>query len=124
MANGLARSDRLSRDDLVWWRTNNDWFDTAYTDPSTIDPTIFDKSIHPHTSCWFKESARRLLDRVPGYLALLDRYGVAWVEQRCHDSGNIIYEDFDQVVVTPHEPTREQSIEILATARTSAAASR
>lgn len=106
MANRLARSDRLSPDDLVWWRTNNDWFDAAYTDPSTVDPTIFDESIYRHTSCWFKESARRLLDRVPGYLALLDRYGVAWVERRCHDPGTIIYEDADQVVVTPHDPTR------------------
>jgi hypothetical protein len=79
------------------------WFEAAYTDPSTVDPTIFDKSVHPHASCWFKESAEHLLDRVPGYLALLDRYGISWVERRSRNPGTIIYEDADQVVVTPPE---------------------
>jgi hypothetical protein len=38
---------------------------------------------------------------VPEYLALLDRYQVAWVERRDTDPGSIIYEDWAQVVAVP-----------------------
>jgi hypothetical protein len=101
LANGLARSDVLTPAG-AWWRANNDWLDAAHTDPASVDPTIFDKNIYPRTSCWFRGSATHLLERVPGYLALLDRYGVAWVERRSFDPGTVLYEDADQVVVVPH----------------------
>lgn len=104
LANGLARSGQLSPADWTWWRANNDWFDAVYADPAATDPTVFDKSVHPIASCWFKSSASHLLARVPGYLALLDRYGVSWVERRSLNPGKIIYEDAVQVVVTPLMP--------------------
>lgn len=101
LVNGLARTGRLSPDELAWVRRNNDWFDAAYPDPATVDPTLFDRAVHPRTSCWFKVTATSLLERVPGYLAVLDRHGVPWVERRSTRPGKILYEDDVQVVVTP-----------------------
>jgi hypothetical protein len=102
LANGLARSGRLSAADWAWWRASNDWFDTAYRNPATVDPTLFDKSRYPITTCWFTSAAEHLLCRVPGYLALLDRYRIGWTELRSADPGRIRYSDDDQVVVTPY----------------------
>jgi hypothetical protein len=105
LANGLASSGRLSPDDWSWWRTNNDWGDAAYTDPATVDPTLFDKETYRRATCWFKDSANHLLEQVTGYLDLLDRYGIGWVELRSNDPGTILYEDEVQVVVTPSPAT-------------------
>lgn len=102
LANGLARSGRLSADDWAWWRAANDWYDAAYPDPATVDPTLFDKGRHPGLTCWFCDSAEHLLRRLPGYLALLDRYGIAWRERRSADPGVIRYRDDVQVAVTPY----------------------
>jgi hypothetical protein len=103
LANVLARTGALSPRDWALWRAGNDWYDAAYLDPGTVDPAIFDREIYPRTSCWFKESATHLLERVPETLALLDRYGVAWVRRESLDPGIVIYEDPDQIVVVPHE---------------------
>lgn len=99
LANGLARSGQLTDTDRAWWRANNDWLDAAYPDPASVDPTLFDKSAHPVVSCWFKATAHPLLDRVAGYLDLLDRYGVAWAKRTSTNPGTILYEDDVQVVV-------------------------
>ena len=101
LANGLAHDGRLSLEERAWWRANNDWYDAAYPSPEKVDPSIFDKTRHPHTTCWFKESATPLLSRVPGYLQLLDAHGVEWVELRSTDPGIVLYEDDVQVVVAP-----------------------
>ena len=97
-ANGLAHSKGLSVEDWAWWRVNNDWFNDAYIDPGSIDATLFD---HAAATCWFKESALHLLERIPGYLDLLTRYGVAWVERRSQNPGQILYDDEAQIVVVP-----------------------
>jgi len=55
----------------------------------------------PRITCWFKSSADHLLGRLPGYLALLDRHGVAWTEHTSSEPGHILYEDAVQVVVAP-----------------------
>ena len=101
LANGLARSHRLSPCDQAWWRQNNDWLNAAYSDPATIDPTLFDRALNPVTACWFKAGARDVLERVPGYLALLDRYDVAWRLRQSDDPGLILYDDDVQIVVRP-----------------------
>jgi hypothetical protein len=102
LANGLARSGRLTPADWTLWRAANDWYDAAYPDPGTVDPTLFDKTVNPVVSCWFRESATHLLAKVPDHLALLDRYGVGWVERRSPDPGVILYADDVQIVVRPH----------------------
>lgn len=99
LVNGLARSGSLTEEEWRWWRGANDWLDGAYPDPGTVDPTLFDKTIHPAVTCWFKSSAAHLLDRLPGYLDLLDRYDIAWVVRRSADPGPVLYEDDVQIVV-------------------------
>ncbi|WP_207552236.1 hypothetical protein [Mycobacteroides abscessus] len=101
IANDLAWSGRLSEIDWSWWRSNNDWLNAAYADPATVDATLFDKAKNPAVSCWFKSTANHLLDRVPGYLALLERHGIAWTVRRTSEPGRILYRDDVQVVVAP-----------------------
>lgn len=102
LANGLAHRDLLSSQDREWLATSNAWRDTAYADPATVDATIFDKTVHPLATCWFKSTAEHLLVQVSGYLDLLDRYDVKWRERRATDPGRPIYEDQVQVVVLPY----------------------
>ena len=74
LANSLAHEGRLSLEEYEWWRANNEWFENAYADPGKLDPALFDRTVHPMTTCWFKVTAHHLLDRIPGYLRLLMRY--------------------------------------------------
>jgi hypothetical protein len=53
-------------------------------------------------------SAGHLLDRVPGYLDLLDRHGVAFSERRSTDPGPILYEDAVQILVVPEPRPRSR----------------
>ena len=101
LCNGLARTGRLSDDDWAWWRANNDALQLLYLDPATVDSTLFDRGLHPQVTCWFRQSATHLLDRTAGYLDLLDRYGIDWVQLRAECPGLVLYEDDDQVVVEP-----------------------
>ena len=101
-ANRIARAGRLSQEDWLWWRANNDCFDAAYPDPASVIPDLFESAQILPVTCWFKESADHLLERVGGYLHLLDRYGIEWQELRSDDPGQILYEDEWQVVVTPY----------------------
>jgi hypothetical protein len=99
LVNNLARAGRLTETQERFRRVNNDWYDASYTDPSTVDPSVYDPEVHPGAAAWFKTSAVHLIDRVPGYLAILDAHGVDWVRLESEDPGRIIYEDADQVVV-------------------------
>lgn len=102
LANGLAKNGKLSDEDHQWWQDANAWYDAAYLDPNLIDPTVYDRALNLHAQAWFKVSALHLLARVPGYLNLLDRYGVQWEELRSQSPGHVLYEDEVQVVVDPH----------------------
>lgn len=101
LANELAHSGALDDEDYAWWRANNDWMNRAYIDPGCVDPTLFDREIHPHAQCWYKLSSEteHLLLRTRGYLYLLDRYGVSWRERRSSAPGTILYEDDYQIVI-------------------------
>lgn len=101
LANALAHSGQLSPGDWLWWRSANDWFNAAYPNPATIDSTLFDQTRNRLVACWFKSTATHLLERVPDYLALLDRYGIACTMRRSDRPGRIVYEDDDQIVVVP-----------------------
>ena len=102
LANGLRRGGRLTDEQEAFMRVGNAWYDAAYTDPSKVDPTVYDRAVNPGAAAWFKVEATHLLDRVPGYLALLDAHGVPWERVESDDPGRIVYEDADQVVVVPH----------------------
>lgn len=78
-------------------RDTNAWYDAAYPDPCLTNPRAYD---HPHAASWFKSSAASapLLDRLPGYLAILDSHRVAWRRLATDDPGEVVYEDEFQVV--------------------------
>ncbi|SER34983.1 hypothetical protein [Lentzea albida] len=99
LVNGLARRERLTPEQHLFRRLNNDWYDANYTDPSTVDPSVYRR---PDAVAWFRPTSTHLLSRVTGYLDLLDAHGVPWVRLESDDPGRVVYEDADQVVVVPH----------------------
>jgi len=109
LTNGLGRSGRLSPEEHAAWRAGNDWYDAAYPDPTATDPTVYDVTLHPRATAWFKETATHLLERVPPYLEILRTHGVPCVRVEAADPGRVIYEDDVQVVVDPHDPTAPTS---------------
>jgi hypothetical protein len=102
LVNGLAFEGRLTPEQQVFRRMSNDWYDANFTNPSTVDPDVYRQ---PGAVAWFKASAVHLIDRVPGYLLVLDAHGVPWRRLESDDPGRVIYEDADQVVVVPHSPS-------------------
>ena len=104
LANGLAHRGKLTPQDHAWLEANNHWIDEAYPDPGLMDSELFDKTINPTATCWFKatEAAEPLLARIPEHLPLLDRYGVAWRERRRSTVGPVLYEDPIQVITSEH----------------------
>ncbi|MFF8884131.1 hypothetical protein [Streptomyces flaveolus] len=102
VVNNLAREGRLSDEQESFRRRNNRWYDAAYTDPSTVDPCVYDDEVNPGAAAWFKPSATHLLARVSGYLEILSAHGVGCRTLRSADPGRIIYEDDVQIVVVPH----------------------
>ncbi|MEU0163689.1 hypothetical protein ABZ154_34170 [Streptomyces sp. NPDC006261] len=102
LINSLAREGRLTVEQEAFRRSNNSWYNVAYTDPSTLDPTVYDHEINPGAAAWFKPTATHLLERVPGYLQVLTAHGVECQLLRSADPGRVIYEDDVQVVVVPH----------------------
>ena len=102
LVNNLAREGRLSEEQEAFRRLNNKWYDAAYTDPSTIDATVYDDEVNPGAAAWFKPSATHLLARVPGYLEILAAHGVDCQVLRSTDPGQVVYEDDVQIVVVPY----------------------
>lgn len=109
LANGLARAGLLSDAEYADWRESNDWYNRAYPDPSAADPSVYDHTIHPLATAWFKSSATHLLERIPRYLEILRSHGVQCVRVEACDPGQVIYEDDVQVVVVPHPRDDEAS---------------
>lgn len=65
--------------------------------------SIYDPEVTPGAVAWFKVSAAHLIERVPGYLEILDAHGIECREVRSSDPGRVVYEDDFQVVVVPHQ---------------------
>ncbi|WP_328390411.1 hypothetical protein OHS81_36185 [Streptomyces sp. NBC_00400] len=106
LANGLAREGKLSDEQYRFWRAGNDWYDAHFTNPSDIDPTVYDRDLNPGAVAWFKAHAVHLIERVDGYLELLAAHHVPCERIESTDPGRIIYEDDEQVVVVPWEQAR------------------
>jgi hypothetical protein len=102
LVNGLGRGGLLTPEDHAWWVVENARADSLYPDPSTVDPTCYDRAVNPGARAWFKDSADELLDLTADYLRLLDRYGVPWVELRSAWPGGVVYEDEVQIVAVPY----------------------
>lgn len=101
LVNRLAGDGRLGCEEDHFRRINNQWYDSAYPDPSDVDPTVYDHERNPYAAAWFKVTSTHLLQRVDGYLAILDRHGVGYEIKRTDHPGRIIYEDAYQVVAVP-----------------------
>jgi len=101
LVNALGQSGRLSPEDETFRQTTNAWYDAAYANPAALDPTIYDRTVHPLAAAWFKGAAQHLLAPLLGHLDILDRHGVAWERVEAEDPGCVIYEDDVQVVVVP-----------------------
>ena len=99
LVNGLARAQRLTEAEERFRRVNNDWYDANFTNPGKVDPSVYDPELHPDAAAWFKSSAAHLIERVAGYLTILDAHGVSWTRLDSRAPGRIIYEDDHQVVV-------------------------
>jgi hypothetical protein len=101
LVNTLAKEGLLTEDEEQFRRANNDWYDANYTNPSDVDPTVYDLEVNPGAVAWFKSSAVHLIDRVDGYLRILAAHGVACERVESADPGTVVYEDADQIVVVP-----------------------
>ncbi|MEV5678252.1 MULTISPECIES: hypothetical protein [unclassified Streptomyces] len=109
LANGLAREGRLSEEQHRFWRAGNDWYDSSFTNPSDVDPSVYDPAVNPGAVAWFKVTAVELIARVDGYLTLLAAHRVPCERVESADPGTIVYEDADQVVVVPHPRSNESA---------------
>ena len=102
LVNRLARDGPLTPAQERFRRAANDWYDAAYTTPSHVDPTVYDREVNPGAVAWFKvDAARHLVERVDGYLEILTAHGVGWERVESTDPGRVVYEDEHQVVVVP-----------------------
>ncbi|MFD8102411.1 hypothetical protein ACFV24_23020 [Nocardia fluminea] len=101
LVNGLWAAGHLSAGEVRFRRQGNDWFSENLTNPSDIDPEVYDRARHPGAASWFKTSAVSMIERVDGYLAILDAHGVEWVRLDSAAPGEIVYDDAEQVVVVP-----------------------
>ncbi|WP_433266092.1 hypothetical protein ACQPZF_39865 [Actinosynnema sp. CS-041913] len=101
LINGLAREGRLTAGQEAFRRVNNAWYDAAYTDPTTVDPLVYDREVNPGAVAWFKSSAGHLIERIDGYLGILAAHGVGCERVTSDDPGVVVYEDADQVIVVP-----------------------
>ncbi|MGW0594770.1 hypothetical protein [Streptosporangium sp. NPDC002607] len=102
LVNSLARKGGLTVEQERFRRENNDWYDTHFTNPTDVDPTIYDHELNPGAAAWFKSSARALIERATGYMDILAAHGIACELVCTTTPGRIIYEDDQQVVVVPH----------------------
>lgn len=73
----------------------------TFPDPTSVDPTVYDRNLHPDARAFFRTDAHDLVEVTRGYLGLLDRHDVGWREIRTYDPGRILYEDDVQVVAEP-----------------------
>ncbi|WP_432087626.1 hypothetical protein [Streptomyces sp. bgisy095] len=103
LANELAAQGRLTEEQHRFWRAGNDWYDAHYTNPTRVDPSVYDPRVHPGAVAWFKTSAWHLIERVDGYLELLAAHGVECRRLESWNPGRILYEDEHQVVVAAEE---------------------
>jgi hypothetical protein len=109
LVNLLGRHGRLTPDDEQLRRERNRWFDDAYPDPSTVDPTVYDHAVNPRAVAWFKqEAAADLVAATLEHCAILDRYDIAWERVESDEPGRVVYEDAHQVVVVPHHAEAER----------------
>jgi hypothetical protein len=102
LINGLSKAGELTADQEEFRRSNHAWYEAHYTNPTSVDPAVYDHATNPGATAWFKDSAEALVARADGYLEILGAHGIRCVRLRSEEPpGRIIYEDADQIVVVP-----------------------
>ncbi|WP_394360254.1 hypothetical protein [Amycolatopsis sp. SB7-3] len=99
LVNRLARAGRLTGEQEAFRRMNNDWYDANFTNPAHADPSVYDAEVNPGAAAWFKATARVFIDRVDGYLSILDTHDVPCETVWSANPGQVVYEDEHQIVV-------------------------
>ena len=94
LVNVLGRNGMLTPAEERFRRENNAWYDAAYPSPASHYQE------YPGAVAWFKDTADELLERIPGYLAILDAHRITWEQARTPAPGLIVYEDAYQVLAT------------------------
>ncbi|HEY9333531.1 MAG TPA: hypothetical protein VIQ79_03915 [Kribbella sp.] len=74
LVNMLGQRGYLSAEEEEFRRTTNAWYDATYTNPSTVDPTVYEANLR--AAAWFRSSAAHLMEPLPGYLAILAAHNV------------------------------------------------
>jgi hypothetical protein len=101
LVNGLWLDGLLSPVECEFRQHGNAWFHGHLTVPTDVHPSVYDDQLNPGAGAWFKTTAVACLERVPGYLELLDRHGIPWERVVSRRPGRIVYEDEQQVVAVP-----------------------
>lgn len=101
LVNGLSGSGRLTDEQEGFRRRENAWYHANLADPGRVDPSVYDRNLHPDAAAWFKNSATHLLARVSGYIEILDAHAIGWIRLESNSPGEIIYEDQHQVIAQP-----------------------
>ncbi|GAA3162952.1 MULTISPECIES: hypothetical protein [Streptomyces] len=104
LVNNLAREGLLTPAQERFRRAANDWYDTHFTNPADVDPTVYDRTRHPGAAAWFKSTSPHLITRVDGYLAVLRAHRIPCHRLHSRAPGHVVYEDPDQIVVVPRRP--------------------
>jgi hypothetical protein len=52
------------------------WYEANFTDPGSVEPIVYDRTINPKAAAWFKPSASVPLERVDGYLKFVADHGI------------------------------------------------
>ncbi|WP_037308987.1 hypothetical protein [Amycolatopsis orientalis] len=99
LVNGLAKAGRLTAEQEAFRRANNDWYDANFINPAHTDPSVYDVDVNPGAAAWFKATAQVFIERVDGYLSILETHGIPCETVWSADPGVIVYEDEYQVVV-------------------------
>lgn len=108
LLNGLAGENRLTVEQLAFKQSGYEWFDANLTDPSTVDPSLYDRELHPCAGAWFKASAHEHIERANGYLEILEEHGVGCEAVWVQIPGMVLYEDEHQVVAMPEPISVEE----------------
>jgi hypothetical protein len=103
VVNGLAWAGRLTPEQYTFWRTHNDWYHATMSLPPA---EAYEPKINRGATAWFRSTAERFLEPVPGYLSILDAHGLGYVEMRSDSPGRIAYEDDFQVIAVPERLPR------------------
>jgi hypothetical protein len=80
------------------------WFDANLTDPSAVNPAVYDRERYPLAVAWFKASSHAHLDWADRCAGILAAHGVVCEEVRSPSPGVVIYEDQHQVIALTGAP--------------------